>query len=139
MYDNQYWDLSILKNSTKEQEEFIKNFINKGEKTKLHLNTHSCMNRRYPLFIEGKEYYIDVSNGFLDMPKYKRCKITGLRAGIVFYIELDNPSTEHYMHEFSLAHYFSEPAELSLPLDGDYYEVVPISGMMKVNYTEKAI
>ena len=135
---NKYWDLSTLKQHSKEVEEIIKNTVNGGRKTVLNLNNHSCFNREYVKFEVGSKYWINQSILLLDSDSYKLCEITYIRSGIIFY-KVIGESEEKYLAEFSIAHLYASPEEISVPLDENYYEVIDMSGKIKVNYTSKAI
>lgn len=129
--NNPYWDLTVFEEN-QEIDKFI--FDNIG-KIKINLHEHSCMNRKYPKFEIGDYYYIDCSHNLLEPSSYKLCFITEIRSSVIFYT-IEDQKKEHHFEEFCLTHYFSEPAEITVNLSSKYYEVISISGKMKINYIE---
>lgn len=132
---SKYWDLSSLKMMDKTAEKILKDLT--GGKTVLNMNKHSCSSYKYPEFIVGKNYWIDISGHIIEPQKFRLCKITYIRSGIIFYIEIKNPKKEYNMEEFCLNHLFCSPEEIDVDLDPDYYEVRDFCGKMKVNYKGK--
>lgn len=131
--EDKYWNLDTLTMLDKPLEDFIKN-ANGGNRIVIDLHKHSCVNRKYPKLEVGKEYWIDVSNTF-EPTKYVKCLITYIRSGVIFY-KIEHDTSEYFFEEFSIMHYYSEPTELSVNLNNEYYEIKSRSGNMNVNYLE---
>ena len=92
--------------------------------------------QKYPKLEIGETYWIDVSESLLQRSDYKKCVVTEIRSGVVFYIE-DGKTEESWFHEGSLQHGFTAPLEITVDLDPDFYKVIDHSGLMKVNYIGK--
>lgn len=129
--ENQYWDLSSLEKLSVLDEAIYK-LCGKFE---IDLHKHSCMSRKFPFLEVGKEYYFDMETT-MGPVKYKLCKITCIRSGVIFFkTELDEYSEEHHIEEFSIMHYFAEPTEITVAINPRHCEILSRSGKMIVNYT----
>ncbi len=133
--ENPYWDLDMYHSDDILFENFYRDVMNGGNKTQIHVHRHSCAKRKYPKLEVGKEYWIDIAD-MMSKQEYIKCKISYIRNGVIFYIRLDK-NIECHFDEFCIMHYYTEPLELNVNLNPDYYEVISTSGKMKVNYLNK--
>jgi hypothetical protein len=136
MEENNYWDIDSWVMFDKPTEDLML-YARGGKKGVYNVNHYSCKKYRYPKLKEGDIYWIDVSEGLMSKPNFKKCLVTLVRSGVVFYVEQSKDVEKHF-EEFSLQHYTACPLEITVNLDPDYYEVVSASGKMEVNYIGKA-
>lgn len=106
-----------------------------NRKIKINLHEHSSTDYRYPKIINGNRYYVDVSKYIIDT-KYSLVKIDKIYRGVVFYTEIDTKTKGHF-EIGSLCHQFAEPEEYITDLNPEHYEILSISGKMKVIYDFK--
>lgn len=129
-----YWYPSDYKMGTYQEEMFFM-FLYK-KKITYNVHHYSCSEQKFPKLSVGETYWVDVSESLSDSSKYRKCKITYIRSGIVFYI-VEGEVNERWFAEGSLQHGFTAPLEITVDLDPEFYEVIDHSGLMKVNYIGK--
>jgi len=131
----EYWYPSDYKMLSIVEEEIIRLTMG-GYKTRYSVHHYSCSKQKFPKLEVGETYWVDVSESLMSHSLYKKCTITCIRSGVVFYLE-EGKSEENWFSEGSLQHGFTAPLEITVDLDPEFYEVIDHSGLMKVNYIGK--
>lgn len=129
-----YWDIEKDNNCEKFDKLLSELY---GSKIKIDLHKHSSRDCKYPKIKTGNKYYVDVSKyiNIIDT-KYSLVKIDKIYRGVIFYTDIETGAKGHF-EEGSLCHLFTEPEEYITNYNPEYYEILSISGKMKVIYEFK--